>query len=137
PLEPQGVRAGRGGVSLEVRLEVREGPGDRLVGGDVPEGSRVPGVRLETESALGEAPKKEGPSRGLWRRSGCSGVFYGAEGQGVEPCRPDDGLARMIRLRVKRGREESLKRRHPWLFSGAVASADGDGSDGLAVVVDD
>jgi 23S rRNA (cytosine1962-C5)-methyltransferase len=42
----------------------------------------------------------------------------------------------MIRLRVKPGREDSLQRRHPWLFSGAVASAEGDGSDGRALVVD-
>ena len=42
----------------------------------------------------------------------------------------------MIRLRLKKGREASVDRRHPWLFSGGVASADGDGSDGLAEVVD-
>src|SRR6266581_11957 len=42
----------------------------------------------------------------------------------------------MIRLRLERGREASLDRRHPWLFSGAVASGEGDGSDGLAEVVD-
>lgn len=42
----------------------------------------------------------------------------------------------MIRLRLKRGREASVDRRHPWLFSGAVASGDGDGSDGLAEIVD-
>ena len=43
----------------------------------------------------------------------------------------------MIRLTIKRGREASLSRRHPWLFSGAVASASGDGADGHAEVVDD
>ncbi len=42
----------------------------------------------------------------------------------------------MIRLKLKRGREDSLRRRHPWLFSGAVASAQGDGSDGRALVLD-
>jgi 23S rRNA (cytosine1962-C5)-methyltransferase len=42
----------------------------------------------------------------------------------------------MIRLTVKPGREGSLRRRHPWLFSGAVAAARGDGSDGRAEVVD-
>jgi len=41
----------------------------------------------------------------------------------------------LIRLRLKPGREESVRRRHPWLFSGAVASRDGDGSDGLAEVI--
>jgi 23S rRNA (cytosine1962-C5)-methyltransferase len=41
----------------------------------------------------------------------------------------------VIRLVVKPGREESLRRRHPWLFSGAIAEASGDGSDGLAEVV--
>jgi 23S rRNA (cytosine1962-C5)-methyltransferase len=41
----------------------------------------------------------------------------------------------VIRLVVKPGREESLRRRHPWLFSGAIAKASGDGSDGLAEVV--
>ena len=42
----------------------------------------------------------------------------------------------MIRIRVKRGREASIARRHPWLFSGAVASEEGDGSDGRAEVLD-
>jgi 23S rRNA (cytosine1962-C5)-methyltransferase len=41
----------------------------------------------------------------------------------------------LIRLRLKSGREESVLRRHPWLFSGAVAQRDGDGSDGMAEVV--
>jgi 23S rRNA (cytosine1962-C5)-methyltransferase len=43
----------------------------------------------------------------------------------------------MIRLTLKRGREASVSRRHPWLFSGAVASASGDGADGHAEVGDD
>src|SRR5437016_4478219 len=42
----------------------------------------------------------------------------------------------MIRLILKPGRDESVRRRHPWLFSGAVAEASGDGSDGVAEVVD-
>ena len=42
----------------------------------------------------------------------------------------------MIRLILKPGREASVLRRHPWLFSGAVGSAEGDGGDGRAVVVD-
>jgi len=42
----------------------------------------------------------------------------------------------MIRLTLKPGRDESVRRRHPWLFSGAVAEARGDGSDGVAQVVD-
>ncbi|HEY7113997.1 MAG TPA: class I SAM-dependent rRNA methyltransferase [Thermoanaerobaculia bacterium] len=41
----------------------------------------------------------------------------------------------MIRLRLKPGREESVRRRHPWLFTGAVASREGDGADGLAEIV--
>jgi 23S rRNA (cytosine1962-C5)-methyltransferase len=43
----------------------------------------------------------------------------------------------LIRLTVKRGRGASIARRHPWLFSGAVASASGDGADGHADIVDD
>ncbi len=42
----------------------------------------------------------------------------------------------MIRLKLKAGREASLTRRHPWLFSGAVDSSEGDGSDGRAEIVD-
>jgi 23S rRNA (cytosine1962-C5)-methyltransferase len=42
----------------------------------------------------------------------------------------------MIRLRLKPGREASVARRHPWLFSGAVDSREGDGSDGHAEIVD-
>jgi len=42
----------------------------------------------------------------------------------------------MIRLRLKKGRETSLERHHPWLFSGGIASVEGDGADGLAEVLD-
>jgi len=42
----------------------------------------------------------------------------------------------LIRLTLKPGREESVLRRHPWLFSGAIARAEGDGSDGVAEIVD-
>ncbi len=42
----------------------------------------------------------------------------------------------MIRLKLRQGREASVLRRHPWLFSGAVASAEGDGTDGHAEVLD-
>src|SRR3954451_9815707 len=42
----------------------------------------------------------------------------------------------MIRLRLRPGREASVLRRHPWLFSGGVTSGEGDGSDGLAEIVD-
>ena len=42
----------------------------------------------------------------------------------------------MIRLGLKPGREASVARHHPWLFSGALASRDGDGSDGHAEIVD-
>lgn len=41
----------------------------------------------------------------------------------------------MIRLVLKPGREESLRRRHPWVFSGAIASRSGVGSDGFAEIV--
>jgi 23S rRNA (cytosine1962-C5)-methyltransferase len=40
----------------------------------------------------------------------------------------------LIRLTLKPGREASVLRRHPWLFSGAIASAAGDGADGHAQV---
>ena len=39
------------------------------------------------------------------------------------------------RLILKRGRERSLRRRHPWIFSGAVASVEGDPGPGDTVVV--
>lgn len=42
----------------------------------------------------------------------------------------------MIRLVLKPGREASVLRRHPWVFSGAIASESGDGSDGHAEVAD-
>jgi 23S rRNA (cytosine1962-C5)-methyltransferase len=42
----------------------------------------------------------------------------------------------LIRLTLKPGRDESVRRRHPWVFSGAIASESGDGSDGIAEVVD-
>lgn len=42
----------------------------------------------------------------------------------------------MIFLTLKPGREASVERRHPWVFSGAVAGQRGDGSDGVAQVTD-
>jgi 23S rRNA (cytosine1962-C5)-methyltransferase len=42
----------------------------------------------------------------------------------------------LIRLTLRPGRESSVLRRHPWLFSGAIASSEGDGSDGHAEVLD-
>ncbi|MFY9550571.1 MAG: class I SAM-dependent rRNA methyltransferase [Thermoanaerobaculia bacterium] len=42
----------------------------------------------------------------------------------------------MIRVVLKPGREASVLRRHPWVFSGAVSSREGDGSDGRAEVAD-
>lgn len=42
----------------------------------------------------------------------------------------------MIRLTLKPGRAASVARRHPWLFSGAVAARQGDGSDGHAEILD-
>jgi 23S rRNA (cytosine1962-C5)-methyltransferase len=41
----------------------------------------------------------------------------------------------MIRLTLKPGRTASVARRHPWLFSGAVAGSQGDGSDGHAEIL--
>jgi 23S rRNA (cytosine1962-C5)-methyltransferase len=37
---------------------------------------------------------------------------------------------------LKPGREASVGRRHPWVFSGAIAGQQGDGSDGVVEVVD-
>jgi 23S rRNA (cytosine1962-C5)-methyltransferase len=42
----------------------------------------------------------------------------------------------LIRLTLKPGREASVLRRHPWVFSGAVGSHHGDGTDGIAEVAD-
>lgn len=42
----------------------------------------------------------------------------------------------MIRLTLKPGRHVSVERRHPWLFSGAVAAREGDGGDGIAEIAD-
>jgi len=42
----------------------------------------------------------------------------------------------LIRLTLKPGREASVLRRHPWVFSGAVARAEGDGANGIAEIVD-
>ena len=42
----------------------------------------------------------------------------------------------MIRLTLKPGREASVLRKHPWVFSGAVKGQEGDGGDGVAEVAD-
>ena len=42
----------------------------------------------------------------------------------------------MICLTLKPDRDQSVRRRHPWVFSGAIASESGDASDGIAEVRD-
>ncbi len=41
----------------------------------------------------------------------------------------------MISLTLKKGKEEPLRRFHPWIFSGAVASADEQPEDGDLVLI--
>ena len=41
----------------------------------------------------------------------------------------------MIELQMKSGREKSLERRHPWIFSGAILGADGEPANGDVVDV--
>lgn len=41
----------------------------------------------------------------------------------------------MVRLTLRRGKEESLLRRHPWIFSGAIYSTDGEPEEGDVVDV--
>lgn len=41
----------------------------------------------------------------------------------------------MIRIHLKKGREESLLRRHPWLFSGAIARIEGEPYEGDIVAI--
>jgi 23S rRNA (cytosine1962-C5)-methyltransferase len=41
----------------------------------------------------------------------------------------------MDRLILKHGREKSLKRRHPWVFSGAIARVEGKPDSGETVEV--
>ena len=41
----------------------------------------------------------------------------------------------MIKVILKRGREESLKRFHPWVFSGAIAQVQGEPAEGDIVGV--
>ncbi len=41
----------------------------------------------------------------------------------------------MIQIKLKRGKEESLLRRHPWIFSGAIQSSDADVQEGDIVDV--
>ena len=43
----------------------------------------------------------------------------------------------MIKLTLKRGRDESLRRFHPWVFSGAVAQVHGNPAEGDLVAVHD
>ena len=40
-----------------------------------------------------------------------------------------------MRLHLKPGRDQSLKRRHPWLFSGAIARIEGEPQAGDTVEV--
>ena len=41
----------------------------------------------------------------------------------------------MKSLHLRAGREKSLKRRHPWIFSGAIERVDGEPSNGESVLV--
>lgn len=44
-------------------------------------------------------------------------------------------LPRMIKVILKKGREESLRRFHPWVFSGAIAQIQGSPAEGDIVAV--
>ena len=44
-------------------------------------------------------------------------------------------MATLPRLRLKQGREKSLRRRHPWVFSGAVEGLDGEPDSGATVEI--
>ena len=41
----------------------------------------------------------------------------------------------MIRVVLKKGRDESLRRFHPWVFSGAIAQIQGNPAEGDVVSV--
>ena len=41
----------------------------------------------------------------------------------------------MIKIILKKGREDSLRRFHPWVFSGAIAQVQGDPAEGDIVSV--
>ena len=41
----------------------------------------------------------------------------------------------MYKVHLKPGKEESLKRFHPWIFSGAIAHIDGEPEEGEVVEV--
>ena len=41
----------------------------------------------------------------------------------------------MIKIILKKGREESLRRFHPWVFSGAIAEVQGNPAEGDIVAV--
>ena len=41
----------------------------------------------------------------------------------------------MTRIHLKKGREESLLRRHPWLFSGAISRIEGEPYEGDIVSI--
>ena len=45
------------------------------------------------------------------------------------------GGSTSIELQMKSGREKSLERRHPWIFSGAILGADGEHVNGDVVDV--
>lgn len=44
-------------------------------------------------------------------------------------------MKKIIELQLKSGREKSLERRHPWIFSGAILGADGEPANGDVVDV--
>ena len=44
-------------------------------------------------------------------------------------------MATLPKLRLKQGREKSLRRRHPWVFSGAVEGLDGEPGSGATVEI--
>jgi 23S rRNA (cytosine1962-C5)-methyltransferase len=44
-------------------------------------------------------------------------------------------MTKLARLRLKQGREKSLRRRHPWVFSGAVEALDGAAGPGATVEI--
>src|SRR5690606_17180027 len=84
--------------------------------------------RKRLTSAQGGAKRAHVPRS---RARASSGVEWGVFGRYL----PFEHMPAAARLILKRGREKSLRRRHPWIFSGAVERLEGSAEPGATVDV--
>lgn len=116
----------------------RNNPERKRGRGSPKQAGTAPGGEASSDSRPGEAPRPRPgfrpPTRSNARRDARPGADRGpVQQRNTEPARGNAGGQPALVL--KDGRESSVLRRHPWIFSGAIERVDGSPAAGDAIAV--